>query len=293
MQGDIIREESMTDLWNVWFTEMHQNRVGLTIKVKKLLYSGESPFQRIDILDTYEFGKMLVLYGSIMITEKDEFVYHEMLSHVPLLTHPNPKQVLVIGGGDGGTVREVVRHPEVERVTLVEIDEMVVQKAKEYFPEVAGQLDNPRVRVMFEDGEKYLATTTEKYDVILCDASDPIGPAEVLFQKPFHQKAYDCLNEDGIFVTQSESPYFHQRTLKKMYDNLRQIFPIVRVYWAYIPTYPSAMWSFTFCSKKYDPIADFDQARCAAIISQTRYYNDEIHRAAFALPNFVKFNLNG
>lgn len=288
MSNDIIREESMTDLWNVWFTELHQNRAGLTIKIKKLLYSGESPFQRIDIIDTYEFGKMLVLYGSIMITEKDEFVYHEMLGHVPLFTHPDPKQVLVIGGGDGGTVREVLKHPQVERATLVEIDEMVVQKCQEYFPDVAGQLSNPRARVLFEDGEKYLATTSEKFDVILCDAADPIGPAEVLFQKEFHQMAYDCLNDDGIFVTQSESPFFHQRTLKNMYQNLSRIFPIVRVYWAYIPTYPSAIWSFTFCSKKYDPIADFDLNRYLKTTPETNYYNEGIHKASFVLPNFIK-----
>lgn len=288
MQGDVIREESMTDLWNVWFTEMHQNRVGLTIKVKRLLYSGESPFQRIDVLDTYEFGKMLVLYGSIMITEKDEFVYHEMLSHVPCFTHPDPKQVLVIGGGDGGTVREVLKHPEVERVTLVEIDQMVVEKSLEYFPEVSYQLKNPKTRILFEDGEKFLATTEEKFDVILCDASDPIGPAEVLFQKKFHQMAYDCLKEDGIFVTQSESPFYHQRTLRRMYDNLKDIFPIVRVYWAYIPTYPSAIWSFTLCSKKYDPVADFDAVRYEKSNITTKYYNDGIHKAAFVLPNFIK-----
>ena len=288
MSNEIIREESMTDLWNVWFTELHQNRAGLTIKIKKLLYSGESPFQRIDIIDTYEFGKMLVLYGSIMITEKDEFVYHEMLGHVPLYTHPDPRQVLVIGGGDGGTIREVLKHPEVERATLVEIDEMVVQKCQEYFPDVAGQLSNPRARVLFEDGERYLATTSEKFDVILCDAADPIGPAEVLFQKEFHQMAYDCLNEDGIFVTQSESPFFHQRTLKNMYQNLSKIFPIVKVYWAYIPTYPSAIWSFTLCSKKYDPIADFDLNRYLKSNPETNYYNEGIHKAAFVLPNFIK-----
>ncbi|MGE5396936.1 MAG: polyamine aminopropyltransferase [Chitinophagales bacterium] len=287
MQNNSVREESMTDLWNVWFSELHQARVGLNIKIKKLLYSGESPFQRIDILDTFEFGKMLVLYGSIMITEKDEFVYHEMLGHVPLFTHPNPRQVLVIGGGDGGTVREVVKHPEVERVTLVEIDEMVVRKSQEYFPEVASQLDNPKTRLLFEDGQKYLANTSEKYDVILCDASDPIGPAEVLFQKDFHQMAYDCLNDDGIFVTQSESPFYHQRTLKKIYDNLSSIFPIVKVYWAYIPTYPSAIWSFTLCSKKYDPINDFEQERYDRTQPAVKYYNDGIHRACFVLPSFI------
>ena len=221
MSGDIIREESMTDLWNVWFSELHQNRVGLTIKVKRLLYSGESPFQRIDILDTYEFGKMLVLYGSIMITEKDEFIYHEMLGHVPLFTHPDPKQVLVIGGGDGGTVRETLKHPEVERVTMVEIDEMVVRKCQEYFPEVAGQISNPRTRLLFADGEKYLSSTQEKFDVISVMLI-LLGQLRSCSRR-FHQMAYDRLNDDGIFFTQSESLYFHQRTFKKLHENCRDI----------------------------------------------------------------------
>jgi len=285
---DIIREESMVDLWNVWYSELHQGRAGLTLKVKQVIYSGQSPFQRIDILETYEFGRMLVLYGSIMITEKDEFVYHEMISHVPLFTHPNPRRVLVIGGGDGGTVREVLKHPEVEQVTLVEIDQMVVEKCKEYFPQVACELDNPKTRILFQDGAQFMAETDEKFDVILVDASDPIGPAEVLFQKNFHQNIYNRLNEDGIMVTQSESPWYHQRTLRRMYENLRSIFPLVRIYWAYVPTYPSSIWSFTLCSKKYHPIKDFKADQYRELGISTNYYNAGIHQACFVLPNFIK-----
>lgn len=287
-ESDIIREESMVDLWNVWYSELHQNRAGLTIKVKQVVYSGQSPFQRIDILDTYEFGKMLVLYGSIMITEKDEYIYHEMISHVPLFTHPNPRKVLVIGGGDGGTVREVLKHPEVEQVTLVEIDEMVVEKCKEYFPQVACGLTDPKTRILFQDGARFVAETDEKFDVILVDASDPIGPAEVLFQKNFHQNIYNCLNDDGIMVTQSESPFYHQRTLRRMYENLSGIFPRTGLYWAYVPTYPSGIWSFTLCSKQYHPIEDFRETRYQELNIDTGYYNAGIHRAAFVLPNFIK-----
>lgn len=282
-----ISESSMTDLWNVWFTELHHRRVGLTIKIKQLLYSGKSPYQRIDVLDSYEFGRMLVLYGSIMVTEKDEFVYHEMLSHVPLFSHPNPKRVLIIGGGDGGALREVLRHKGV-RATMVEIDEMVVQKSQEYLPTIGTAFESPRAEVLFEDGERFVAHCKEKFDVIIVDASDPVGPAEVLFQKPFHKQVARCLTSNGIFVTQSESPFFHQKTVRAIQRNLREIFPIVRLYTASIPTYPSGLWSFTFCSNKVDPVAHFKESRVRAARLKTKYYNAGIHRAAFALPSFME-----
>lgn len=285
---EIIRESSMTSLWDLWFTELHQKRVGLTIKIKRLIYSGESPYQRIDILDTYEYGRMLVLYGSIMVTEKDEFVYHEMISHVPLYAHPNPRKVLIIGGGDGGTLREVLRHPEVDKVTMVEIDKMVVEKSIEFLPTIATDFDNPRAKIIFEDGEKYLDRCKEKYDIIIVDGSDPVGPAEVLFQKKFHEMAYGCLASDGIFVTQSESPLYHQKTIRSLYRNLKDIFPVVNMYLAHIPTYPSAFWSFAFCSRKYNPLKDFNPDRVKKQRLKMKYYNSDIHNAAFSLPNFVR-----
>jgi len=282
-----IRESSMTDLWNVWFTELHRRRVGLTIKIKELLYSGTSPYQRIDVLDSYEFGRMLVLYGSIMVTEKDEFVYHEMLSHVALFSHPNPKRVLIIGGGDGGTLREVLRHKGV-RATMVEIDEMVVKTSQEYLPTIGTAFKDSRAQLVFEDGERFMATCKDKFDVILVDASDPIGPAEVLFQKPFHKQVARCLTGNGVFVTQSESPLFHQKTMKAIQRNLRDIFRIVRLYTASIPTYPSGLWSFTLCSNTVDPVAHFKERRVRAAGLPTKYYNAGIHRAAFALPSFME-----
>jgi len=282
-----IRESSMTDLWNVWFTELHRRRAGLTIKIKELLYSGKSPYQRIDILDSYEFGRMLVLYGSIMVTEKDEFIYHEMLSHVPLFSHPNPKRVLIIGGGDGGTLREVLRHKGV-KATMVEIDELVVKTSQEYLPTIGTAFKDPRAQLVFEDGERFVATCKDKFDVILVDASDPIGPAEVLFQKAFHKQVARCLTSNGVFVTQSESPLFHQKTVKAIQRNLRDVFRIVRTYTASIPTYPSGLWSFTLCSNTVDPVAHFKESRVRAAGLKTRYYNAGIHRAAFALPSFME-----
>lgn len=288
MAEDKIRESSMSDLWNVWFCELHKKRVGLNVKIKEFVYAGKSPYQEINILDTYEFGRMLVLYGSIMTTEKDEFVYHEMISHVPLGAHPDPKEVLIIGGGDGGTLREVLKHPGVTRATLIEIDKMVVETCQQYLPTIGTAFDHPKARVMYEDGERFVATTKEKFDVILVDASDPIGPAEVLFQKPFHQNCLKRLNDDGIFVTQSESPFFHAKTVKQLYRNLAQVFPLVKMYHAYIPTYPSGIWSFAFCSKRHDPFEKYDPKHERWRALETKYYNPDIHRAAFALPTFMR-----
>ncbi len=226
-----------------------------------------------------------------MITEKDEFVYHEMIAHVPLFVHPEPARVLVVGGGDGGTIREVIKHRSVQQVTLVEIDRQVVEVSKRFFPQVASGFKDPRVRIQYDDGARFLADTGEQFDIILADTSDPVGPAKVLFQQPFYQSAYDRLADDGIFVAQSESPWLHRETVEKIYRNLREVFPIVRMYLAHIPTYPSALWSFAFCAKKYDPLTDFDPRRATEFAC--RYYNAEIHSASFALPQYVKQLVTG
>ncbi len=286
--NDAIRESSMEDLWNIWFSELHKKSGGLTLKIKKILYSGQSDFQQVDVFETQTFGRVLVLYGSIMITEKDEFVYHEMISHVPLAVHPSPKNILIIGGGDGGTIREVVKHPGVEKVTLVEIDKMVVDVCREFFPEVSSQFDNPKVQVLFTDGARFVAETKETFDVVIVDSSDPIGPAEVLFQKPFHQHIFDKLGPDGILISQTESPFFNQDTIKKVYKNLKTIFPIVELYTASIPTYPSGLWSFAFCSKQHHPLKDLNRRYFADLKLDLKYYNTDLHEAAFKLPNFVR-----
>ena len=286
--NNYIREDFMENLWNVWFTELHRGQAGLSIKVKCCIYSGESQYQRIDVLDTYEFGRMLVLYGSIMLTERDEFIYHEMISHVPLFVHPAPEKVLIIGGGDGGSLREVLRHKVVKEAHLVEIDKMVIDVSKRYFPKLSIGFDDPRASIFIEDGQDFLEKTENLYDVILVDSPDPIGPGERLFQRKFHQLIYKVLKEDGILVAQSESPLFHQGTIRTMYKNLKDIFPLVAMYIAYIPTYPSGLWSFAFCSKRYHPIDDFDENRVKSANIRTNYYNPKIHQASFALPNFIE-----
>jgi len=291
MQPDdqYIREESMEDLWNLWFTELHQGISGLTLKVSRVIESAESEFQRIEVIETDEFGKALVLYGSLMVAEGDTGAYNEMIAHVPLLVHPNPGEVLVIGGGDGGCVTNVLMHPEVNRCTICEIDRTVIEIAQKHFPKLTAGLSDPRCRMIFEDGKKFIADTAGKFDIVILDLSDPIGPAADLFQKSFHQSVYDCLRDDGIMVAQSESPLFNPKTVGAMYSNLKSIFPIVRMYTCIMPIYPSSYWSFAFCSKKYDPLNDFDAERYDRTdLSACSYYNRDVHFGSFALPTYVK-----
>nr|VFK66190.1 MAG: spermidine synthase [Candidatus Kentron sp. UNK]VFK71797.1 MAG: spermidine synthase [Candidatus Kentron sp. UNK] len=281
-----LKSEFSPNLWNMWFTELDKEGAGLSLKVSRVIYSTVSNFQRIDVMETEEFGKALVLYGSIMLTEKDEFVYHEMISHVPLMAHPAPSRVLIIGGGDGGALREALKHDRVEAVRVVEIDPQVVETCQRFFPGVASGFGDPRADLVYDDGARFIANTQEKFDIVVSDSSDPIGPAEVLFQQSFYRDAFDALAEDGIFVAQSESPLFHADHVRRIYKNLRAVFPTVMMYLAHIPTYPSALWSFAFCSKRYHPLDDFRPE--FANIPGLQYYNADIHRGAFALPNYVK-----
>lgn len=283
-----IIESSMEDLWNVWFTELHLGNSGITVKVKRLVETTQSKFQRIDILDTEDFGKMLVLYGSIMVAEKDLHSYNEMITHVPLFTHPKPDKVLIIGGGDGGALTNIMKHPEVKKAVMCEIDRKVTELSIKHFPKITGGFADKRAKVVFRDGQEYITKTKEKFDIIILDLSDPVGPAAELFQKKFHKKIFNRLNKDGIMVAQSESPYYNDATVRHMYRNLREIFPIVKMYTAYVPIYPSCFWSFAFCSKKYHPIIDFDIDRYKKLKLKNNYYNLDMHIGSFALPEFVK-----
>jgi len=286
--GQRVSEPSMTELWNVWYSELHEGLSGLTVKVERVVASLQSEFQRIDILESKDFGRLLVLYGSLMAADRDNNAYNEMITHVPLFTHPNPKRALIIGGGDCGALTEILKHPEVQECVMCEIDKMVVEVSKKYFPYLTTGADDPRARLVFQDGKEFIANGRDKFDVIMLDLSDPVGPAEELFQEPFYRNVYNRLNDDGILVAQSESPFFNQRSVQGIYANLRAVFPSVQMYTCFMPIYPSAFWSFAFCSKKYDPIKNFDRARWDRLKLKTRYYNAEIHTAAFALPQFVK-----
>ena len=273
----------------LWFTERHTPNVKFSIKVDRQLYSGNSEFQRIDIFESKEFGRFLTLDGYMMLTEKDEFIYHEMITHVPMAVHPDPKNILVIGAGDGGVIRELTRYNSVESIDLVEIDELVVEVSKEYLPTTACRLNDERVHIYYEDGVKYIRRCEDKYDIIIVDSTDPFGPGEGLFTKEFYGSCFKALKEDGIMVNQHESPFYDedaaamQRSHKRIVDS----FPISRVYQAHIPTYPSGHWLFGFASKKYHPIGNLDEERWNRLRIRTRYYNTALHRGAFALPNYV------
>ncbi|MFV0496600.1 MAG: polyamine aminopropyltransferase [Candidatus Fimivivens sp.] len=274
----------------LWFTEQHTANVRLSIKTNRQIYSGQSDFQRIDIFESDEFGRFLTLDGYMMLTEKDEFIYHDMIIHVPMAVHPNVKNVLIIGGGDGGAVRELVRYPEVESIDLVEIDELVVAACKKHLPTTACCFDDARVRTYFEDGLKFIRSCVEEYDLIIVDSTDPFGPGEGLFTREFYGNCYKALRADGILVNQHESPFYDDdaSAMQRAHKRIAESFPISRVYQAHIPTYPSGHWLFGFASKAYHPIKDMDAVRWNARGLRTRYYNTRLHIGAFALPNYVE-----
>ncbi|MBD7971181.1 polyamine aminopropyltransferase [Paenibacillus gallinarum] len=269
----------------LWFTEKQTENFGITMKVKETYVSEKTDFQDLAMVKTEEFGNMLLLDGMVMTTEKDEFVYHEMVAHPVLYTHPNPEQVLVVGGGDGGVIREVLKHPQVKKAVLVDIDGKVIEYSKKYLPSIAGGLEDPRVEVLVNDGFMHIHDHKNTYDVIMVDSTEPVGPAANLFTRGFYQGIYEALKEDGIFVAQTDNPWFKADLIQSVNKDVKEVFPIVRVYAANIPTYPSGLWTFTLGSKKYDPL-EVDESSIPEI--DTKYYTPRLHKAAFVLPKFVE-----
>lgn len=271
----------------LWFTEYQTKHVGFSCRIKETLFTGQSPFQEVVVVDSYEFGRMLVLDGIFQTSVFEEYIYHEMIAHVPLFTHPQPKRVLVIGGGDGGTVREVVRHESVDAVEMVEIDGMVVDVSKQFLPGLSqAMIDNhPKLTVRIGDGIARMKEADNYYDVIIVDCSDPIGPGVGLFSREFFQSVYKALKPDGLFVQQTESPFFHSSLITRLHRDISELFPITRLYTANIPLYPGGLHSFTMGSKKYDPVTAILPK---ALPFSTRYYNQEVHSGCFSLPNFVR-----
>ena len=276
---------------NEWYDEVFNDRLRFGLKVRRFLYSGKSPFQKIDIFETDQFGRALALDGIYMASEGDEYFYHEMLVHPAMTTAPHIKRVLVIGGGDGGTVREMLRYKEVEKVVMVEIDSMVVEVCRKYLPSIGTAWDDPRLEMIFEDGVAYAQEAdVDPFDVILLDGSDPVGPAEGLFSEAFYRGCSRLLTPNGIFALQSESPVLFRDVFINIIKTLRDIFPLARPYFGTVPIYSAGMWSWTFASHSVDPL-DIIHDRIEQIESSTRYYNRAIHRAAFALPNDIKKEL--
>ncbi|MGM8214940.1 polyamine aminopropyltransferase [Bacillaceae bacterium W0354] len=270
---------------SLWFTEKQTKNFGITMKINETLQTEQTDYQKLDMFNTAEWGNMLTLDDMVMTTERDEFVYHEMVAHVPLFTHPNPKKVLVVGGGDGGVIREVLKHPSVEKATLVEIDERVIESSKQFLPSIAGALDDPRVEVIIGDGFMKIAESENEYDVIMVDSTEPVGPAVNLFTKGFYAGIAKALKTDGIFVAQTDNPWFKADLIQQVYKDVKEIFPITRLYTANIPTYPSGLWTFTIGSKIHDPLK-VKEERFGDI--ETKYYTKELHQASFVLPKFVK-----
>ncbi len=278
---------------DLWVEERYKDLFSIRLKVEEVLFSGKSEFQSVDVVRTKGHGKMLLNDGLVMVTEKDEFAYHDMICHVPMFVHPQPKKVLVIGGGDGGTAREVLRHPSVEKCTMVEIDGMVVDACREHIPQTAKDLDHPKMELIIGDGVKFVKETNEKFDVIMVDSTDPIGPAQPLFGVEFYQDVYNCLNDDGIVVAQGQSPWWENDIQQSLLGVLKQVFPANFLYTFSNLTYPGCLWSFTFSSKKYHPVNDFNPERVKASGLAFDYYNAGVHKGAFAVPSFVAKALKG
>lgn len=279
---------------NVWFTDKDENQAVSLRYTGEVLHDVQTDFQRVRILESPKYGKLLTLDDMFMTTENDEFHYHEMIAHPAMFAHKNVKNILVIGGGDGGTIREVLRHDTVEKVTMVEIDGEVIEACKKYLPSIAAEFNNPKLDLIVGDGIEYVKNASpEAYDMIIVDGSDPVGPAEGLFSVAFYNDCYKALNSNGFLVSQGESPKFNENTFADVHKTIRGLFGEGNAHVAlfYVPTYPTGMWSFQFGIKNGDmSLRDIDTEEVDAFVDAEglKYYNSEIHYAALALPNFVK-----
>ena len=282
---------------NVWFTDKDEDQALSLRYTGEILHDHQSPYQRVRVLESYKYGKILTLDNMVMTTQKDEYHYHEMISHIAMFTHHNPKNILVIGGGDGGTIREILRHENVEKVTMVEIDGEVIEACKKYLPEIACSLNHPKLDLIVADGISFVKNAVAKtYDIIIIDGSDPVGPAEGLFSNEFYQNCFNALKDDGILVSQGESPKFNEKVFVELNKTLKNIFGEKNTNTSlfFVPTYPTGMWSFQYGIKnlnhnyQLDKIIDKNNIDEFVAKQNLRYYNESIHQASFALPNFVK-----
>lgn len=269
----------------MWIKEMQLKNSAMTYKVKETLVREKTKYQDLAIVDTEDFGRMLLLDGIVQTTIKDEFIYHEMITHVPLFTHPYPQNVLVIGGGDGGAIREILKHPSVKKAVMCEIDEDVIKECKKYLPEISSGLDDERCEIFIGDGIKYVKEHNNEFDVIIVDSTDPFSIAEGLFKGNFYMDIYNALTEDGLFVAQTETPFFLPETVRKVFKSAKEIFPVAKLFMAGIPTYPGGYWSFTIGSKKYDP-SKVDISKIPDL--GYKYYTPELQRASFVLPRYIQ-----
>jgi len=262
--------------------------ISVHLECRGVLHSSRSSFQKIEVVESLDFGRMLVLDGVINFTERDEFVYHEMLVHVPLFSHPDPSAVLIVGGGDGGTAREAIKHEGIRRIQQVEIDKEVIAVSRRYFPSLSSSLDHPKVDVLLSDAIQYVREIEEKFDIILIDSTDPvIDQSEGLFTVPFYRDCCNALTEQGILAAQIGDIFFDKELVKDVFNRLKEVFPIVRIFRASVPSYTLVPYSFAFCSKSIRPEMELGLSRFSKTF-QMRYYNEQIHKAAFALPEHLR-----
>lgn len=265
-----------------WLTEDEYDFLKIDYRIKEVIFKEKSPYQEVMILDSYPFGRMLTLDGIVQTTAADGYIYNEMISHVPIAIHQNPKKVLIIGGGDCGVAREVSKYEQIEQIDMVEIDEVVTKACLEHLTEVSGGLSDERVNFIFEDGVKFVKDKKNEYDIIIVDSSDPIGPAKALFEKSFYESLHVALKDDGLMVCQSQSPIFHQDVMKQSYSRIKEIFKEAKMYTAVVPTYPGGLWSYTIGTKK-----DFKIDVSKVKNKETRYVNEAIIESSFTLPQFL------
>ena len=271
---------------SLWFTEQEADSIRTSFAISEVLHSSQSSYQKIEVVETFAYGKMLILDGCVMLTEKDEFVYHEMIAHVPMGLKADAKQVLIIGGGDGGTVREFLRYPGIEKIILAEIDSEVVEVSRKFFPSVSSGLKDSRVEIKIGDGVAYLGQLEKAIDLLVIDSTDPVGPGEGLFTGEFYRSAARALKPGGIMVAQSESPWHSSESLQRIWSAMRQGFQYVTPYVGAVPTYPRGFWSWTLASQ--DPIQSdkMNVEPLRSIESQLKYLTPELAKSAFALPRF-------
>ncbi len=262
-----------------WYGELQTKDVRLEVRASKLLFSGKSKYQKIEVVENNTYGRVLFLDGTFQLTERDEFIYHEMLAHIALFSLENPKNILIIGGGDGGLARECLKHNP-DEISLVEIDEMVVDISRKYLPTLSISFKDKRVKIVIDDGAEFVRKSEKKFDTVLVDSTDPVGPASVLFTEQFYRDVKKVLKEGGILGAQTGTPFLYPDHLSMAYSNLKKVFKYVDVYIATVPTYPSSIWSFTFAS-------DEKIKRKRDQNFRTKYYNKEIHDNK-VLPEFVK-----
>ncbi|MBR0278443.1 MAG: polyamine aminopropyltransferase [Synergistaceae bacterium] len=279
MSEYVTRPKRVNELW---ISEYSTDNLKLSMRVKDVVHREKTPYQELLIADTYEYGRTLILDGAYQLTERDEFTYSEMMSHVPICAHPDPKNVMIIGGGDGAIMREVLKHSCVKKCTLVDIDERVIESSKKYLPFAGCAFDDSRADVKCMDAMKYIRETDERYDVVIIDSTDPVDFAAGLFQSKFYDDVKRVMTDSAMLAELTESPFTDSDLMIQAIREMRKVFPCVKMYWGVVPTYPSGMWTYGLASMRE---SSFEPLRS---VEPTRYYTNDIHRASFILPPFLE-----